>query len=41
MSLDARLHKLTPALSAQERAILVLRSWKAKEHEDPLTCPPS
>ena len=35
MSLDARLNRLTPALSVQERAILILRSWKEKSPEDP------
>jgi hypothetical protein len=44
VSLDARLSKLMPALSARERATLILRSWKAKEREDPslrATLPPS
>jgi len=36
MSLDARLTKLMPGLSARERAILVLRSLKEKTPEDPL-----
>ena len=36
MSIDARLNKLMPALSAKERAILVLRSLKDKTPEDPL-----
>jgi hypothetical protein len=36
MSIDARLGKLMPALSAQERAILILRSLKEKTPEDPL-----
>ncbi|MPZ49024.1 MAG: hypothetical protein GEU75_06915 [Dehalococcoidia bacterium] len=35
MSLDARLNKLMPALSARERAVLVLRSMKDKTPEDP------
>ena len=33
--LDARLHKVMPTLSARERATLILRSWRAKEREDP------
>ena len=36
MSIDARLNKVMPALTARERAILVLRSWKEKTPEDPL-----
>ena len=36
MSIDARLNKLMPALTARERAILILRSWKEKTPEDPL-----
>ncbi len=36
MSLDARLDKLMPMLSARERAILVLRSLKDKTPEDPM-----
>jgi len=35
MSIDARLNKLMPALSAKERAILVLRTWKEKRPQDP------
>jgi hypothetical protein len=35
VSLDARLDKLTPALTAKERAILVLRAWKERTSEDP------
>lgn len=41
--LDRRLDKLTPALTATERATLVLQSWKREEREDPLirqTMPP-
>ena len=37
MSLDARLSKLTPVLTAQERALLVMQSlkdgWKARKSE--------
>lgn len=43
MSIDARLNKLMPVLSARERAILILESWKRGEEEDPLwrrTMPP-
>ena len=36
MSIDARLNKLMPVLTARERAILVLRSLKDKTPEDPL-----
>ena len=36
MSIDARLNKLMPALTAKERAILILRSWKEGSDEDPL-----
>ena len=36
MTIDARLSKLTPALSAKERAILILRAWKEGVPEDPL-----
>jgi hypothetical protein len=36
VSLDARLSRLAPALSARERALLVLRSMKDKTPEDPL-----
>jgi hypothetical protein len=35
MSIDTRLSRLAPALSAQERAILVLQSWKEGNREDP------
>ncbi len=35
MSIDARLNKLMPALTARERAVLVLRSLKDKTQEDP------
>ena len=35
MSLDGRLNKLAPMLTAQERAILVLESWKEGRQEDP------
>ena len=35
MSIDGRLDKLTPALTAKERAILVLRAWKEGVPEDP------
>lgn len=40
---DNRIEKLFPALTAQERAILVLRAAKAKREEDykvRLTTPP-
>ena len=43
MSIDARLNKLFPGLTAQERGILVLKSWKEGKDEDPqirLTMPP-
>ena len=36
MSIDARLDKLAPALTAKERAILILRAWKEGVPEDPL-----
>lgn len=36
MSIEARLSKLTPGLSAKERAILILRNWKEGVPEDPL-----
>ena len=36
MSIDARLNKLMPALTAKERAVLILRSWKEGVEEDPL-----
>lgn len=35
MSIDARLNKLSPVLSARERGILVLKSLKDKTPEDP------
>ena len=35
MSLDTRLARLAPALTAQERAILVLEAWKDERPEDP------
>ncbi|MPZ49832.1 MAG: hypothetical protein GEU75_11170 [Dehalococcoidia bacterium] len=35
MSIDARLNKLMPTLSAKERAILILESWKDDKPEDP------
>ena len=44
MSLDARLHRVAPMLTAQERAILVLESWKEGAQEDPAwrrSMPPS
>jgi hypothetical protein len=44
MSLDGRLRRLNPGLTARERALLILRSWKAKEPKDPawrLTMPES
>ncbi|MGD0015061.1 MAG: hypothetical protein ABSD56_11665 [Bryobacteraceae bacterium] len=44
MSIDGRLDKLTPALTAKERAILVLRAWKEEREEDAAvrrTMPPS
>ena len=44
MSIDARLGRLMPVLSARERGILVLRSLKEGTEEDPLwrlTMPPS
>jgi hypothetical protein len=34
VSIDGRLDKLTPALTAKERAILVLRAWKEEREED-------
>ncbi len=40
---DGRLDKLYPALSAKERALIVLRAWKQDEEEDRrirLTMPP-
>src|SRR5262245_55778270 len=43
MSIDARLNRLTPALSARERGLLVLRAWKEKTAQDPAwreTMPP-
>ena len=44
MSIDARLNKLVPALTARERAVLLLRSLHEKTPEDPAwrsTMPPS
>ena len=44
MNIDSRLRKVMPALSARERAILVLDSWKEDKPEDPswrLTMPTS
>jgi hypothetical protein len=35
MSIDQRLSRISPALTAQERAILILESWKAGKQEDP------
>jgi len=35
MSLDARLSRLSPALTARERAILILKADRDKTHEDP------
>jgi hypothetical protein len=35
LSTDRRLDRLYPALSAKERAILILRAWKAEEGHDP------
>jgi hypothetical protein len=35
MSIDARLNRLMTALTAKERAILVLRSWQSGTPEDP------
>jgi hypothetical protein len=35
MSLDQRLSRLAPALTAQERAILILEAWKDGRQEDP------
>jgi hypothetical protein len=35
MSLDTRLSRLAPGLTAQERAILVLEAWKDDRPEDP------
>jgi hypothetical protein len=34
VSIDGRLDKLTPALTAKERALLVLRAWKEEREED-------
>jgi hypothetical protein len=36
VSIDGRLDKLTPALTAKERAVLILRAWKEGAPEDPL-----
>ena len=35
MSIDQRLSRLAPALTAQERAILILEAWKDVRPEDP------
>ena len=35
MSIEQRLNRLSPALTAQERAILILEAWKAGKPEDP------
>ena len=35
MSIDQRLNRLSGALTAQERAILILEAWKAGKPEDP------
>jgi hypothetical protein len=35
MSIDQRLSRLAPALTAQERAILILEAWKDGKPEDP------
>jgi hypothetical protein len=35
MNLDARLNEVMPSLTARERAVLVLRSWKGRTPEDP------
>ena len=35
MSIDSRLSRLAPALSARERAILVLNAWKEGKEDDP------
>ncbi len=35
MSIDARLSRLAPSLSARERAILILEAWKSDSPEDP------
>jgi len=35
VSLDSRLARLAPALTAQERAILILEAWKDGREEDP------
>ena len=34
-SIDSRLSRLSPKLSARERGLLVLRSFKEKTPEDP------
>jgi hypothetical protein len=36
MSIDARLNRLAPALTAREREILVLKAWKDETPEDPI-----
>jgi hypothetical protein len=35
VSIDSRLSRLSPALSALERAILILNAWKEGKEEDP------
>src|SRR5690606_11772143 len=35
VSLDSRLSRLSPVLTAQERAVLVLEAWKDGKPEDP------
>jgi hypothetical protein len=35
LSIDGRLRRLSPALSAKERAVLVLRAWKEDVEPDP------
>src|SRR5690606_26012436 len=35
VSLDTRLSRLSPVLTAQERAVLVLEAWKDGKPEDP------
>ncbi len=35
MSIDTRLARLSPSLTAQERAVLILEAWKADRPEDP------
>ena len=36
MSIDQRLSRLAPALTAQERAILILEAWKDGRPEEPV-----